>query len=89
MTPCEILLTAADALESHDWCQGTNFVDAEGKEWKLDFLDEPRQDPAAADAVGAICIAAGDDIEARNRALDLVEVHLAADGGVKVQRPAE
>jgi len=78
MTPQEILVGAAKLLLHLRWCQGANYVDADGRRWMLDFLDEPRPDPAAACAVGAICLAGRDDLEARDRAIDLVELCLAA-----------
>jgi hypothetical protein len=86
VTPAEILLTAADGIEAHDWCQGANFVDQAGKRWMLLILDEqPDIEPVAADAMGAICLVGQDDIEARNAAIVLLERHLA--GGDRDVRP--
>src|SRR5262249_38136716 len=79
MTPQEILLAAAEGLEEHDWCQGSNFTDKDDKRWMLDYLDTGRPEPVAACIVGAVCLVGMDDIEARDQAVKRLEQHLATE----------
>lgn len=85
MTPAEVLLSAADGLADHDWCQGASFIDQDGKRWMLDYINRLETDPVAACAMGAICLVGMDDIEARDCAIDIFERHLA--GGNEEFRP--